>query len=187
MFVFHSHIYGQNTIQTTCSWCDNLKCCLSRPSRRAKFKGPTWGPPGTCWTQIHNANHMRQHGMFILNSSLKCTEDINNILFYCSELNLLRPRPNRRHFADDIFKCILENENGWISPRISLTFVSKVRINNIPALLQIMAWRRPGDKPLSEPMMIVYWRIYASFGLNGLIRRQVIGCVTKAGAWHNTI
>ena len=26
--------------------------------------------------------------------------------------------------------------------------------NNIPALVQIMAWRRPGDKPLSETMMV---------------------------------
>ena len=68
--------------------------------------------------------------------------------------NSLRPRPNRRHFADDIFKCIFENENEWISHRISLKFVPKVRINNIPALVQIMAWRRPGDKPLSEPMML---------------------------------
>ena len=64
------------------------------------------------------------------------------------------PRPNRRHFADDIFKCIFENENESISPRISLKFVPKVQINNIPALVQIMAWRRPGDKPLSEPMMV---------------------------------
>ena len=69
-------------------------------------------------------------------------------------INSLRPRPNRRHFADDIFKCIFENENEWISPRISLKFVPEVRINNIPALVQIMAWRRPGDKPLSEPMMV---------------------------------
>ena len=69
-------------------------------------------------------------------------------------VNSLRPTPNRRHFADDIFKCISENENELISPRISLKFVPKVRINNIPALVQIMAWRRPGDKPLSEPMMV---------------------------------
>ena len=34
------------------------------------------------------------------------------------------------------------------------SFVPKVRINNIPALVQIMAWRRPGDKSLSEPMMV---------------------------------
>ena len=68
--------------------------------------------------------------------------------------NSLRPRPNRRHFADDIFKYIFENENEWISPRISLKFDPKFRINNIPALVHIMAWRRPGDKPLSEQMMV---------------------------------
>ena len=32
-------------------------------------------------------------------------------------------------------------------------FIHKGPINNIPALVQIMAWRRPGDKPLSEPMV----------------------------------
>ena len=68
--------------------------------------------------------------------------------------NTLRPEQNRRYFADDIFKCVFENETEWISPRISLKFVPKVRINNIPALVQIMAWRLPGDKPLSEPMMV---------------------------------
>ena len=61
---------------------------------------------------------------------------------------------NCRHFADDIFKCISLNENMWISLKISLKFVPKDRINNIPALVQIMAWRRPGDKPLSEPVMV---------------------------------
>ena len=69
-------------------------------------------------------------------------------------VNSLRPRLNRRPFADDIFKCIFSNENQWIMPRISLQFVPKVPINNIPALFQIMAWRRSGDKPLSEPMMV---------------------------------
>ena len=37
---------------------------------------------------------------------------------------------------------------------ILLSFVPMGPINNIPALDQIMAWRRPGDKPLSEPMMM---------------------------------
>ena len=46
------------------------------------------------------------------------------------------------------------NENEWISLRISLTFVPKGPINNIPALVQVMAWRCPGDKPLSEPMVV---------------------------------
>ena len=66
----------------------------------------------------------------------------------------LRPRQNGRHFADDIFKCIFLNENVWIPIEISLKFVPKGPITNIPALVQIMAWRRPGDKPLSEPMMV---------------------------------
>ena len=75
---------------------------------------------------------------------------------------------NGRHFADDIFKCIFLNGNIWIAISNSLTFVSKGPINNIPALTQIMAWCRPGDKPLSEPKMLVYRRIYASLGLNEL-------------------
>ena len=66
----------------------------------------------------------------------------------------LRPRQNGRHFPDDIFKWIFLNENVWISIKISLKFVPKGLINNIPALVQIMAWRRPGDKPLSEPIMV---------------------------------
>ena len=43
--------------------------------------------------------------------------------------------------------------------KILLTFIPKVRINSIPALIQIMAWRQSGDKPLSEQKM-VYWRMY---------------------------
>ena len=64
-------------------------------------------------------------------------------------LNTLRPRQNIPHFADDIFKCILLNENLWISIKISLNG----EINNMAALVQIMAWRRSDHKPLSEPMM----------------------------------
>ena len=44
------------------------------------------------------------------------------------------------------------NENVWIALKISLKFVFKVWIDNIPALIQIMSWRRPGNKQLSETM-----------------------------------
>ena len=64
-------------------------------------------------------------------------------------LNTLGPRQNGRHFADDTFKRIFLNENVEISIKISLKFVPKGPINNIPALVQVMAWRRPGDKPLT--------------------------------------
>ena len=70
------------------------------------------------------------------------------------KLNTLRPRQNGRRFAEDNFKRIFLNENVRISITISLKFVPKGRINNSPTLVQIMAWRRSGDKPLSEPMIV---------------------------------
>ena len=79
-------------------------------------------------------------------------------------VNTLRPRQNGRHFPDDIFKCCFLNENIWISIKFLLKFVPKGPINNILALVQIMAWCWPGDKPLSEPTLVSYWRIYASLG-----------------------
>ena len=78
----------------------------------------------------------------------------------CHIVNTLRPRQNGRHFPDDIFKYIFLNENLWISIKISLKFVPKGPINNIPALVQVMAWRRPGDKPLSDPMMVKFTNAY---------------------------
>ena len=90
-------------------------------------------------------------------------------------LNTLGPRQNGRHFADDTFKCI---ENVWIPINLSLKLVPKGPINNIPALVQIMAWRRAGDKPLSEPMVVsLYYRcIFGSLGLNEL--KYTFGSVT---------
>ena len=66
----------------------------------------------------------------------------------------LRPRQNGRLFADDTFKRIFLNGNTRISTKTSLKFVPKGLINNIPALVLIMAWRRQGDKPLSETMLV---------------------------------
>ena len=68
--------------------------------------------------------------------------------------NTLRPRQNRRHFPDDMWKYIFWNWNVWIPIEISLKFVLEVSINYNPSLFQIMDWRRPGDKPFSESMMV---------------------------------
>ena len=54
--------------------------------------------------------------------------------------------------ADDIFRCIFVNEKFCILIKISLKIVPKGLIDNNAALVQVMAWRRTGDKPLSEPM-----------------------------------
>ena len=65
--------------------------------------------------------------------------------------------------------------NVLIPIKTSLKVVPKGPINNIPAMVQIVAWRRPGDKPLSEPMIVsLLWRIHASLGFNELKNTSVI-------------
>ena len=71
-----------------------------------------------------------------------------------SYFNTLRLRQNGRHFPDNIFKVIFIYQSFCILIKISLKFIPQSPINNIPALVQIMAWRRQGDKPLSESMMV---------------------------------
>ena len=56
-------------------------------------------------------------------------------------------------FTDDIFKYIFVNEKFCILIKISLKFVPKGPIDNKTALVQVMAWRRRGDKPLPEPVL----------------------------------
>ena len=65
-----------------------------------------------------------------------------------SRVNTSRPRKNGGHFADEIFKCIFLKENAWISIKISPKFVPNGPIKIIPELLQIMVWRRSGDKTI---------------------------------------
>ena len=69
-------------------------------------------------------------------------------------INSLRPRQDGRHFADDSFTCIFFNENCCILIKFSLKYVRKGPIDNNRALVQIMAWRRSGDKPFYETMII---------------------------------
>ena len=59
------------------------------------------------------------------------------------------------------------HENVFISIEISPKFVPKGRNNIIPTLVQMMDWRRPGDKPLFGPLL-VNLRIYALLGHNEL-------------------
>ena len=62
--------------------------------------------------------------------------------------------------ADDIFKRIFLNENVSILIQISLKFVPKGSIDKNSALIQVMAWRRTGDKPLPEAMMTQFTDAY---------------------------
>ena len=70
------------------------------------------------------------------------------------QFNILRPRKNSRHFANEILKYIFLYENIWILIKIPLRYVHTGPINNIPTLVQIMAWCWSSDKTLSEPMTV---------------------------------
>ena len=75
-------------------------------------------------------------------------------------INSSIPGQNDRHFADDIFECIFMNEKFDISIRISLKFIPEGSIDNKWALVQVMTWRRTGDKPLPEPMLAHFTDAY---------------------------
>ena len=62
--------------------------------------------------------------------------------------------------ANDNFKCIVWNENDWIPIGIALQFVPRGPIDNNPALVQVMAWRRTGDKPLPELLLTQFSDAY---------------------------
>ena len=91
---------------------------------------------------------------------------------------ILRQGQNGCHLTDEIFKCIFCNEKiqSWI--KVLWSFCPRDPINYNPALVQIMAWRRPGDKPLSQTIVINIL-IYASSGLNELMMDHCSGAETK--------
>ena len=62
---------------------------------------------------------------------------------------------NGGHFADDTFKCIFLNENVRIFVEVQLNLFPNDRLNNTPALFQIMVCRLVGTQPLCEPMMVI--------------------------------
>ena len=87
------------------------------------------------------------------NGSWKWMEWVDNV-------NTLGPRQDGSHFADDIFTCIFFIENCCILIKFSLKYVRRGPIDNNPALVQIVAWRRSGDKPLSEPIVVLFTDAY---------------------------
>ena len=65
-------------------------------------------------------------------------------------------------FQTKFSNAFSSTKNVWISIKISLKLVSKGPINNIPALVQAMAWRRPGASHYLNQWWLVYMRRSAS-------------------------
>ena len=81
-------------------------------------------------------------------------------------INTLRQRQNGCHIPAVICKWIFLNEKVCIMVKIQLKFVSYGPINSIPALVEIMDWHQPDDKPLSEPLISLEY-----------FRSQLINCI----------
>ena len=94
-------------------------------------------------------------------------------------VNTLRPRQNGWHFPENIFNCICLNGNVWILNAIWLHCVLKVSMDNNTALVQIMAWHRADDKPLSAPMMAYLGDEYK----HHLALMSYIQSITKSLQW----
>ena len=137
----------------------HLHCLLNRFFRRGSKKTSSGAVQRKHQSSAAPA-FVRGIHRWLLNSTQKrlVVAQANHV----ASVNTFRPRQNERHFPDDILKCIFLNKTLWISFKFSLAFVHNGLINNIPALVQIMAWRRPGGKPLSEPMMVSLLEAYMS-------------------------
>ena len=84
------------------------------------------------------------------NNKTRQSANREHVSEYTVSVNTLRPRQNGRHFADDTFERTILNENVWTSINISLKFVPKGPINNIP-LSEPMIVRLPTHICVSRP------------------------------------
>ena len=107
--------------------------------------------------QVDSLHRWARLGSNMQQTQLACYESMGGH-WQIIEVNSPSPTQNGRNFADDIFKCIFVNEKFCISIRISLKFVPKSAIDNKPALVQVMAWHRTGDRRLLTQFPNAYMR-----------------------------
>ena len=96
---------------------------------------------------------MMKFGFFIYEI---CSWRIDSI---CSDLGKIILTHRSWDKIAAILQTIFSNAFSWMKMldffiKISPIFVPKGPVDYIPALVKIMAWCQPGDKSLSEPMMV---------------------------------
>ena len=119
-------------------------------------KVPNWSVQHFEWIILQYEN---EYLYFESNKDLFFKEPLDNNPLWNQAMNWRRPGDKPlTHLTWTTWppfrRRMLLNENEWISLKISLRFVPKVPTNNIQALVQLMASRRSGDKPLFGPMMV---------------------------------
>ena len=114
--------------------CNSVSWCCFNIKLSCRYKDSHYEYEAVVWLSYrYNGNHYTCRGCLHIETGPWC---------HGYMVRTLRPKQNWRHFADEIFKCIFLNENVLVSLKISLKFVPKVPLNNIPGLVRIMAWHR---------------------------------------------
>ena len=125
---------------------DLLHCSLRTVKKILLVKLLLWPSPKEIWP------HCRSNAVTILLcihlSLVLVAHGTGTVTLLSTKALNLRSGQNGQHFPEDIFKCTFCNGNVSTSKTIWLKFVLKGPVNNIPSLVQMMAWRWPGDKPL---------------------------------------
>ena len=144
-----------------------MACTCLAPSHGWRFvnrpsKNKTW---------LHKRNEFEIFSVLWIKNAIFFSSEIFNVspdfsewyeactLFFVTCkfcFNTLRLGQNGRHFADDIFKCILFDKTFRILNEIWLKYVPYGPIDNMAALVQLMAWRWTSTKPLSEAMLVCF-------------------------------
>ena len=93
-------------------------------------------------------------------------------IIFCEEMSRrsyhIEAETKWKKIADDILKRIFRNENVWILLKISHKIVPKIRIDNIPALVQTMASPKlpePTDCRQLTRMCVSHHILYGAVGL----------------------
>ena len=115
--------------------------------------------------------HRQSHNRMVVPVPVKWPWGIK-LAFYKPQQSTNRAR----HFPNDILKYILLNENIWISIRFSLKFVPSFQLKiNQHWFRKWLGTGQAASHYLNQ-WWLIYWRIYASIGLN---EHQLMAGVTN--------
>ena len=134
-----------------------------RPSKLVKMTFITvWNLEWERWSDLLKSNCYESHDFFFFPNSGAGTQiselhllgwKYDRLPTWVVRLNSSPPGQNGRHFGRRHNSNAFFNGNDKIPVQISQKFIPRSPIGNKPSLVQVMAWRRTGDKPLSEPML----------------------------------
>ena len=164
-----SQIISVSTVNSTvCSGRDQRKhqsstpVALVRGIHRWPMDSPHWGPIMRKVFPFNDIIMSLHHYAVLLQSAEHPQLELHFQWKQQPTSHFNSPPPLDKMAASlaDIFKCIFLNGNDRIPIRISMRFVPRSSIDNKPVFVQVMAWRRTGDKPLPELMQTQYTGAY---------------------------